>query len=122
MQGIEFDFCTDAPSPRVVRRAMEEHFANSSRLDDLLLCVSEVVTNAVLYAELPIRIVAQVQGDGIRVEVSDGSAVVPIRRAPDERSTTGRGLLLLERLAKHWGVELSADGKTVWFVIGGAYG
>jgi len=44
----------------------------------------------------------------------------------DDRQTTlsvgpagaigaGRGLLLVEALADEWGVELSADGKSVWF-------
>ena len=31
----------------------------------------------------------------------------------------GRGLLLVEALADEWGVELAADGKAVWFRLGG---
>jgi hypothetical protein len=32
-------------------------------------------------------------------------------------SPTGRGLHLLDRLASSWGIEMTEDGKTVWFEI-----
>lgn len=33
---------------------------------------------------------------------------------PGESATTGRGLLLVDALATHWGVESRGDGKAVW--------
>ncbi|MCU1501136.1 MAG: hypothetical protein JWM12_490 [Ilumatobacteraceae bacterium] len=119
-RGIELQLDDDTRSTRAVRRAVAAHFATSSRLDDLLLCVSEVVTNAVLHAERPIRVVAETTNGGIRVEVTDCSDVMPVRRSPDDHSPTGRGLLLLDALTSEWGVEPALNGKTVWFVIEGA--
>jgi anti-sigma regulatory factor (Ser/Thr protein kinase) len=110
--------CTlERSSPREVRRAFESTFASSARLDDLLLCLSEVVTNAVLHALPPITVVGCAVDGVIRVEVSDRSAVTPVQRAPDVRSPTGRGLWLLDTLSSAWGVDVTPGGKTVWFEI-----
>ena len=89
------------------------------RLDDLLLCLSEVVTNAVLHAVPPIHVLGNVVGSKVRVEVSDGSIAAPLRRTPKNSSPTGRGLILLDHLASAWGVEITGSGKTVWFEISG---
>jgi anti-sigma regulatory factor (Ser/Thr protein kinase) len=95
------------------------HFANHPHLDDLLLCLSEVVTNAVLHAGPPILVRGRVIDKKVRVEVSDGSKVAPVQRRPGQASPTGRGLMLLEHLTSAWGVDMTSDGKTVWFEIAG---
>jgi hypothetical protein len=81
--------------------------------------LSEVVTNAVLYGGAPIRVVGGVVGDHVRVEVSDGSTVLPVRQSPGPTSPTGRGLGLLDSLSRAWGVDVGVSGKTVWFEIAG---
>jgi len=93
------------------------HFANHPRLDDLLLCLSEVVTNAVLHAGPPILVTGGTVDKKVRVEVSDGSTAAPVPRRPGQSSPTGRGLVLLDHLSLAWGVDLTGDGKTVWFEI-----
>jgi hypothetical protein len=52
--------------------------------------------------------------------VRDGSPVQPRVHAFAPTSATGRGLLLLDRLAKRWGVEADpvTGGKVVWFEVG----
>lgn len=54
---------------------------------------------------------------GVRVEVGDGSAQLPIRRndlSPEAEG--GRGLVLLDAVADKWGVgPRVVGGKTVWF-------
>jgi anti-sigma regulatory factor (Ser/Thr protein kinase) len=117
---IELDVEPESGSPRVVRRAFAVHFASRANLDDLLLCLSEVVTNSVLHAGPPIRVVAWIVDDTVRVEVADGSVVGPVRRTSAQFSPTGRGLHLLDQLALNWGVEIRVDGKIVWFEIAGA--
>jgi len=114
---LDLDVAAETRSPRAVRRAFADHFSECTRLDDLLLCLSEVLTNAVLHARAPIRVVADVFDETIRVEVSDGSRVAPVHRIMKELSPTGRGLHLLDRLATAWGYEVTARGKTVWFEI-----
>jgi anti-sigma regulatory factor (Ser/Thr protein kinase) len=81
------------------------------------LLVSELVANAVLHTGTPIA-VAVVPGDGmVRVEVHDGSSQLPVRKHYSNLSGTGRGLLLVERMAAQWGCERTADGKVVWFEL-----
>lgn len=124
-ERIEVDVDVDAAAgtPRAVRRVVAEHFASHPRLDDLLLCVSEVVTNAVLHGRAPIRLsAAALSPDRVRVEVSDASTVTPIRSAGGQLSPTGRGLHLLDAITTRWDVEVGKTGKTVWFEISGAAG
>jgi hypothetical protein len=57
--------------------------------------------------------------DRVRVEVHDGSPELPIRRRYSNMSGTGRGLLLVERMADGWGADLTSRGKVVWFELDG---
>jgi len=71
---------------------------------DVALLTSEVVTNAVLHAGTPLQVSLHRDGDGVRVEVEDGSPVPPSRRLAHSRTaTTGRGSRLLDQLASRWG-------------------
>ncbi len=117
---IELGVGPDSLSPRATRHMFAKHFADHPRLDDLLLCLSEVVTNAVLHAGPPIQVRgAVVESKNIRVEVSDGSKASPVHRHPEPSSPTGRGLHLLDSLTCGWGVDITSGGKTVWFEIAG---
>jgi hypothetical protein len=79
------------------------------------LCVSELVTNAVLHAGTPLRVhVAPVAG-GLRISVHDGSTAMPLRVRHSRTAATGRGLALVAAVSSAWGVESeAAGGKTVW--------
>jgi anti-sigma regulatory factor (Ser/Thr protein kinase) len=117
---IELGVGPDSLSPRATRHLFAKHFADHPRLDDLLLCLSEVVTNAVLHAGPPIQVKGGVlESKKIRVEVSDGSKASPVQRHPAHSSPTGRGLHLLDSLTSDWGVDITSVGKTVWFEIAG---
>ena len=48
------------------------------------------------------------------MSVRDASPVRPTLRDEDPLRSSGRGLRLIAALASDWGVELEADGKTVW--------
>ena len=104
----------DASTPRRMRRLFAETFPTLPRLDDALLCISEAVTNAVLHARTPIEVIVIDSGAWVRVEVRDGSPLLPEHRMVDETSPTGRGVHLLDRLCSRWGVEVEPAGKTVW--------
>ncbi|MGW7103036.1 ATP-binding protein [Streptomyces sp. NPDC054838] len=90
-------------------------------MEDVLLLVSEVVTNACLHAGGPRELVLRHSPEGLRVEVSDDSPEPPRRRPPGDRSRPGgHGLIVLERLATKWGAEPSGGafpGKTVWLEV-----
>lgn len=88
------------------------------RRDDVLLCVSELATNALLHGVPPGRgfrlFVLQAEGGGVRVEVHDSGDGHPATRAPGDEAESGRGLLLVSALADDWGVGDRSPGKIVW--------
>lgn len=85
--------------------------------DAVLLLTSEIVTNALIHAGTEMRVRLRPSGAGVRVEVRDGSGVPPVRHRYSLRSTTGRGLGLLDSLADEWGWAPDGTGKTVWFRV-----
>jgi anti-sigma regulatory factor (Ser/Thr protein kinase) len=85
-----------------------------SLLEDAQLAVSELATNAVVHARTPFSVAARVQGSGIRLSVRDASAARPTLRDGGQLAPSGRGLRIVAALASNWGVDVDADGKTVW--------
>jgi serine phosphatase RsbU (regulator of sigma subunit)/anti-sigma regulatory factor (Ser/Thr protein kinase) len=77
------------------------------------LLVSELITNAVRYAQGPIglRLVLE---EGLVCEVFDDSAALPRLRYPDNEDERGRGLQVVSQLAQRWGARRTASGKVVW--------
>ena len=112
-----FDLPADASAPRLARQRVAESLAETPRLDELLLCVSEVVTNAVLHGKPPFRITIDRDGQAVRIAVHDAAAAAPVRKSPDADTPTGRGLRLLDRLAIAWGADPTDGGKAVWFTF-----
>lgn len=85
---------------------------------DLLLCVSELLTNVIVHlgegTPVTLRLAGTCSGR-LRVEVSDpGPALWPVPRTAGDRDESGRGLALVEALASRWGVEQGVHRKTVW--------
>lgn len=88
------------------------------------LVLSELVTNAVLHARVPARLIKvqlQPEGDQLRIEVHDASRERPVlRSAVDGDEESGRGLRLVEALAVAWGCcpRQGGIGKFVWALVG----
>ncbi|OLZ67936.1 protein phosphatase [Streptomyces amritsarensis] len=92
--------------------------------DDVEVAAGELLVNALLHTDGGAVLTMEVLPEPvrrIRLWVKDRSSVWPRRRSPGEAATTGRGLLLVDALATHWGVESRGDGKAVWceFDVGG---
>lgn len=83
---------------------------------DLRLVATELVANAYLHGQPPVRFcLCHPSTDGVlRVEVTDRGQAMPQLRHPDPRTPHGRGLLLVEACSVRWGVVPAEDGKTVW--------
>ena len=113
MLQIELPFAPG--SPREARHAVAAQYQASPRCDDLLICVSEVVTNAVLHARSAPRLTLTQDGDIVRVEVRDADPALPVRLYHGTNAPTGRGLHLLDQLTTAWGADPRSDGKVVWF-------
>jgi anti-sigma regulatory factor (Ser/Thr protein kinase) len=89
-----------------------------SVVDDLLLLVSELVTNAVVHAGSPAVVRLDADVERIKVAVADRAGErKPSMSEPDPLSSSGRGVLLVDRLAARWGVEPQCEGKVVWFEL-----
>ncbi|MFI6931941.1 SpoIIE family protein phosphatase [Streptomyces sp. NPDC050287] len=83
--------------------------------DAVLLVVSELVTNALVHTQGPVRVDLTLRGDWVRVCVSDSSPRAPAKPViVDWESTGGRGLLLVEAMSDSFGTTPVAGGKQVW--------
>ncbi|MFI6645817.1 ATP-binding protein [Streptomyces sp. NPDC050504] len=95
--------------------------ALGERTADVVLCVSELATNAIQHG-VPVGrgflLRVRCGSETLRVEVHDGGGGVPRTRVPEGES--GRGLVLVEALADKWGVgeREAGPGKVVWCEFG----
>ncbi|MER8044819.1 ATP-binding SpoIIE family protein phosphatase [Streptomyces sp. NPDC094032] len=100
---------------RLARRALER-WGLEELSDSVELLVSEVVTNAVRYAERPVTL-RLLRTDVLRCEVGDDSPQLPRQRRARDTDEGGRGLFLVNRLARRWGATRLSGGKVVWFEL-----
>jgi serine/threonine-protein kinase RsbW len=97
------------------------------RADDALICLSELVTNAITHSRSrehggTFTVCAHLDGQRLRVEVRDQGGPWHTRgchASADEPN--GRGLLIVGQLASRWGCEgHSRCGWTVWYELDAA--
>ena len=108
-------------APGVARRAVEQLSADvdADVLRDVQLLVSEVVTNSIKHSgsDDPIRLRVWARPSGLKVEVADGGYGFEVgSRVDPGEGEGGRGLLILENLADHWGVSRDMCAR-VWFEL-----
>ncbi|MEV7907910.1 ATP-binding protein [Streptomyces anulatus] len=118
------------PTARQWARDLLTGKINDDTLDDVLLLLSELVTNAIVHSDsgrgahgsVTVCVALSTDHDGcgtvVHVEViDDGSAVsLPFVRAATPDSDGGRGLFMVETLSARWGVHHDDEvGNAVWF-------
>ena len=88
-------------------------------LDDVLLVVSELVTNASTHGRGKISLVLRVSDDEVFVTVQDyGQTLGSSPLAEESFEEHGRGLVIVAEIASSWGVHgLGDSGKLVWCVV-----
>jgi anti-sigma regulatory factor (Ser/Thr protein kinase) len=91
---------------------------SSELLEDTIVVVDELVTNAVIHAATPILVVLEYSPDRCHCSVTDKCVEGPLPRLVERADGTGRGLRLVRAIATEWGIERSAAGTTVWAEIG----
>ncbi|WP_043728521.1 ATP-binding protein [Streptomyces zinciresistens] len=87
-------------------------------VDDCVLMISELVTNAIVYgrSEEPwvVRVAWFREGTSLRVEVHNPGFPANVRmRRPEAADAHGRGLLLVDSIAESWHAGPSRFGGTV---------
>jgi anti-sigma regulatory factor (Ser/Thr protein kinase) len=116
-----------AADPRAVPAA--RHFAfraltawgvDEATVNNALLCLSELVTNAVIHTDGGCELRLVLDHGVLTATIRDrGSNVVidPSHVRQDPLAVHGRGLQLVDAFSSRWGSELDAGGMTVWFVL-----
>ncbi|MFC7383767.1 ATP-binding protein [Sphaerisporangium rhizosphaerae] len=113
------------PAARAWVRGLLAATVAAPALDDVLLLLSEVVTNAVAHSDSGsavggrIAVRVAVAPRTVHVEVTDaGSATgAPVARMVEADSDGGRGLWLVNTIATAWGSHHDDADRTVWFQV-----
>jgi anti-sigma regulatory factor (Ser/Thr protein kinase) len=104
---------------RFLRRTLDGWGVAPGASDTAVLCLSELVTNAVIHADSGCAVHVVLENEILTITVHDHGL-------PDAASgelveeplrVHGRGLQLVEALATRWGSERNTAGTTVWFVL-----
>jgi len=115
---VDVELPRSAAAPASARRALRELAGRVSegRLRDVVLLVSELVTNAVRHAAGEhVRLIVTLDDRALRVEVHDpGEGFELHEPAPDPARPSGWGLYLVAELADRWGVD-RVPRTLVWF-------
>jgi anti-sigma regulatory factor (Ser/Thr protein kinase) len=92
------------------------------RLSDIVLLVSELVTNSVRHAGLTsadcVEMRVDIDEEVVRVEVQDpGPGFVTLLQSPHPSRGSGWGLHLVDLVADRWGVDTNERETVAWFEI-----
>ncbi|MDI3097703.1 SpoIIE family protein phosphatase [Streptomyces sp. AN-3] len=112
---LEPDDTAPGRARRLARRSLAR-WGMEDLTDSVELLVSEVVTNAVRYATKPVTL-RLLRTDVLRCEVGDDVPQLPRLRQARATDEGGRGLYLVNRLARRWGATRLSTGKVVWFEL-----
>ncbi|MFB6395532.1 ATP-binding protein [Polymorphospora lycopeni] len=82
------------------------------------IAATEMVNNVVAHAHTPMTIRLAARDGALHLSVRDWSTVLPRFGGPVAPSSTGgRGLLLIDTVARRWGTTALDDGKVVWAML-----
>ena len=115
-----FGVAHDLLSPSAARSAVAdvaEALGIGALCDDLALVITELVTNAVRYADPPLEVEIEATSEQVIVGVVDGSPGRPHARPHSDDAEGGRGLRLVDLLATETGVRPQPPGKTMWAAL-----
>lgn len=105
---------TSAAEARAAVAACCERLGLDELSEDVVLVVSEMVTNAVRHASPPVGLEIEAGDDAVVVVVCDGTPQPPVAREADLDAEGGRGMLLVDLLSDEHGVREQPPGKAVW--------
>lgn len=113
-----FDLPRALTSVAVARRFVKERVQEwelEPLLDDALLVISELVTNAVTHAESSCRVRLSLSPASLRIDVLDAGTGTPEPLPFSQTEEHGRGLYMVDAVTTAWGLEdVPGEGKLVW--------
>ncbi len=113
----DLPFTSEAPT---IAREQVRRFGRNLRaatVDDAVLMVSELVTNAVAHGRPEITLRLRLRPGRLTVAVADCGEAPLECATPSLRQTSGRGLAIVDALATCWGVSQGRVDKQVWFDV-----
>lgn len=113
--GVQENFPPDARVLWAVRLFVAQALVGVTTVNDIVLAASELATNVVRHAQTPFTVQVMNEGERIRLEVSDGSSIIP---AVEDLTDSQRGLRVISGVADDWGIEETDSGKVVWAEFG----
>jgi two-component sensor histidine kinase len=121
---LVFELAPDPTAGSVARRQLLAGNGTLPRAvrDDVLLLVTELVTNAVLHSRAEphglVRVELHRASGFVRVAVSDEGTGFTADAPLEPSKAGGWGLGLVDRIADRWAVTPAASGTCAWFEIG----
>ncbi|MEV4802622.1 ATP-binding protein [Nonomuraea sp. NPDC049421] len=109
----------------LTREQLAEIALPPSLVDDAVLMVSELVTNALMYGDDPYELLLLVDPREVMCVVVDGSPLLPAPAPHDLAAEHGRGLRIVARLSdgfygchpQRYVTRPDLVGKATWFAI-----
>lgn len=104
---------------QAVSRELGEWGVEEDTADTAVLCLSELVTNALIHTRGGAEVRTVLEHGVLTTTVRDGGreAALPGGTATDPLRAQGRGLQIVDACADRWGSRLDSTGTTVWFVL-----
>lgn len=108
-----------ADARRFLRRTLQDWDVDDETADTAVLCLSELVTNAVIHSHAGCAVRVQLEEGVLTTTVRDSGTAdaASLEQLEDPMRVHGRGLLVVEALATRWGHELAPGSTTVWFEL-----
>jgi anti-sigma regulatory factor (Ser/Thr protein kinase) len=109
----------------IIRRELSALCLSADLVDDAVLMVSELVTNAFMYGDGPYELVLHIDAKEIMCVVVDSSPILPELSPPDLAAEHGRGLRIIARLSdgfygchpQRYVTHPGRVGKATWFAL-----
>lgn len=111
------DRASVAPARRFLRQTLTGWRVEDEIADSATVCLSEVVTNAVIHAQGGCVVRAELLESVLTVSVRDSGSAgrAHVTSIADPLQVHGRGLRVVAALCSRWGHQIDHDGAVVWF-------
>lgn len=119
------DVRTVGRARKIIRAELAALGLSSELVDDAVLMVSELITNAFMYGDDPYELMLHVDAKEIMCVVVDSSPLLPTPAPPDLGAEHGRGLRIIARLSdgfygchpQRYVTRPDLVGKATWFAL-----
>jgi len=116
VHDVPQDHAAISGARRFLSRTLDEWGVDEEVADSAVLCLSELVTNAVIHTLAGCSVRVRLEQGVLTVSVRDGGPAESeaVALPEDLLRVHGRGLQIVEALADRWGSDLDTVGTTVW--------